>query len=77
MTQENNIIAEYITSQCEMRNINLCGNFEDWTKVAFSLADLGEDGRSLFHRLAGLDERYRQRPRVVFGIETRQQDFFT
>jgi len=54
-------IAEKITSQCEMRGINLCGNFEDWTKVAFSLADLGEDGRSLFHRLAGLDERYRQR----------------
>jgi len=54
-------IAENITRQCEMRGINLCGNFDSWTKVAFSLADLGEQGRSLFHRLAGLDERYRQR----------------
>jgi len=59
--KDNIIIAGYITSQCEMRGINLCGNFGDWTKVAFSLADLGEDGRPLFHRLASMDERYRQR----------------
>jgi len=58
---QNISIAEYIVRQCEMRGINLCGNFEDWTKVAFSLADLGEQGRPLFHRLASLDEHYRQR----------------
>jgi len=61
MTHENISIAEYITRQCEARNINLCGSFETWTKVAFALADLGEGGRPLFHRLAGLDERYSQR----------------
>jgi len=54
-------IAENITRQCEMRGINLCGNFESWTKVAFSLADFGEQGRPFFHRLASLDERYRRR----------------
>lgn len=54
-------IAEYITSQYEMRGINLCGNFEDWTKTAFALADLGEEGRQLFHRLASMDEHYRKR----------------
>lgn len=54
-------IAEYITTQCERRNINLAGNFEDWTKVGFALAELGEAGRPLFHRLASMDEHYRQR----------------
>lgn len=54
-------IAEYITSQCEQKGIDLCGNFEDWTKVAFALADLGEEGRPLFHHLARLDERYSER----------------
>jgi len=59
--QDNIQIAEYIVRQCEMRNINLCGSFETWTKVAFALADLGEDGRPLFHRFASMDEHYRQR----------------
>jgi len=58
---DNISIAEYIVSQCEMSGINLCGNFADWTKVAFALAELGEDGRPLFHRLSSLDEHYRQR----------------
>lgn len=58
-------IAEYLVSRCEMRNINLCGNFEDWTKVAFALADLGENGGPLFHRLASMDEHYRQRENEI------------
>lgn len=55
------MVAEYIINQCELRGINLCGNFEDWTKVAFALADLGEQGRPLFHRLASVSENYRRR----------------
>lgn len=54
-------LAEYITSQCERRGINLAGNFENWTKCAMALAELGEAGRPLFHRLASLSDNYRQR----------------
>lgn len=54
-------IAEYIANQCEVRNLNICGNFEDWTKVAFALADLGEQGRGIFHRIASISNNYRQR----------------
>lgn len=63
MNNDNNnlILAERITEECERRNINLCGNFEDWTKVAMSLADLGEAARELFHRLARLDDKYKER----------------
>ncbi|MGM9701580.1 MAG: DUF6371 domain-containing protein [Prevotella sp.] len=54
------IFAEKVVTECERRGINLCSNFQDWTKTAMALADLGEDGRSLFHRLASMDEKYKQ-----------------
>lgn len=53
--------ATRIVRECEYRGINLCGTFETWTKCAFALAELGEQGRELFHRLAMMDEKYRQR----------------
>lgn len=55
-----NIIAEKIVTECERRSINLCGSFDDWTKVAFSLAALGEQGRPLFHRLSRMDRKYKE-----------------
>ncbi len=51
--------AQHIVQQCLQRGINLCATFDDWTLVAFSLATLGEDGRSLFHSLASMDMSYR------------------
>lgn len=53
-------LAEKVVAECERRGINLCGNYQDWTNTAMALADLGDDGRSLFHRLASMDGKYRQ-----------------
>lgn len=57
---ENLNIAEKVAAECERRGISLCGNYQDWTNTAMALADLGEEGRSLFHRLASMDEKYKQ-----------------
>ncbi len=52
--------ANIIVSQCERRGINLCCDFESWTNIAFALSTLGEEGRPLFHRLACMDEAYKE-----------------
>lgn len=54
-------LAELITQECERTCTNLCSTFDDWTKCAMALATLGEDARSLFHRLAALDTQYKHR----------------
>ena len=50
-------LVQYIVNQ----GINLAESFEDWTKMAFSLSTLGEEGRSLFHAISSLSEKYNQR----------------
>ena len=50
-------LVQYIVNQ----GINLAESFEDWTKIAFSLSTLGEEGRSLFHAISSLSEKYNQR----------------
>ncbi len=60
MNKDNYNTAMLITNECERRNINLAGTYETWTKCAFALADLGEQGRELFHRLARLDSKYNE-----------------
>jgi hypothetical protein len=42
------------------RGISLAESFEDWTKLAFALSDLGEDGRQMFHAISSLSAKYRQ-----------------
>ena len=53
-------LAEKVVEECERRGINLCGNYQEGTSIAMALADLGKDGRGLFHRLASMDEKYNQ-----------------
>jgi len=44
---------EKLVSQIESRRIDLTAKYEDWVKIGFALTDaLGEEGRSLFHRLS-------------------------
>lgn len=50
-------LVQHIVSQ----GINIAESFEDWTKIAFSLSTLGEEGRSLFHAISSLSEKYDQR----------------
>lgn len=50
-------LVQHIVNQ----GINLAESFEDWTKIAFSLSTLGEEGRSLFHAISSLSEKYDQR----------------
>lgn len=50
-------LVQYIVSQ----GINLAESFEDWTKMAFSLSTLGEEGRSLFHAISSVSSKYNKR----------------
>ncbi len=52
--------AEALVSHCERTNTNLCSTFEDWTRIALAVSNLGEAGRPLFHRLARMDASYRE-----------------
>lgn len=53
--------ALYYVEQLETNNIDLTDSYDDWVKIGFSLASLGEDGRSLYHRVSALYGDYRER----------------
>lgn len=42
------------------RGVNLFGTFEEWTKGAFALSALGEDGRALFKGISKLSDKYHE-----------------
>ena len=43
------------------RGINLFGSFDEWTKGAFALSNLGEDGRGIFMSISSIADNYRER----------------
>lgn len=43
------------------RGINLFGSFDEWTKGAFALSSLGEEGREIFMAISSLADCYRER----------------
>jgi hypothetical protein len=57
-------MAEYnyqgLANEVVGSGISIAESFEDWTKLAFALSDLGEDGRLMFHAIASLSSKYRQ-----------------
>ena len=57
-------MAEYnyqgLANEVVSRGISLAESFEDWTKLAFALSYLGEDGRQMFHAISSLSTKYRQ-----------------
>lgn len=42
------------------RCINMFESFDDWTKGAFALSNLGEDGRAMFKSISKLSSRYNE-----------------
>ena len=42
------------------RGINMFESFDDWTKGAFALSNLGEDGRAMFKSISKLSSRYNE-----------------
>jgi hypothetical protein len=49
-----------LTNEVVSRRISLAESFDDWTKLAFALSDLGEDGRQMFHAISSFSAKYRQ-----------------
>lgn len=47
-----------LANEVELRGITLADTFEEWTKLAMSLAELGEQGREIFHQLSSMSEGY-------------------
>jgi hypothetical protein len=43
------------------RGISLADDFGNWTKLAFSLSTLGEDGRGIFKALSSMSDNYKER----------------
>jgi hypothetical protein len=42
-------------------NLNIAESYDDWTKLAFSLANLGENGRAMFNAISSLSEKYNEK----------------
>jgi hypothetical protein len=42
-------------------NLNIAESYEDWTKLAFSLANLGENGRAMFNAISALSDKYNEK----------------
>lgn len=47
-----------LVNEVVTRGINMFENFDDWTKGAFALSNLGEDGRVMFKSISKLSSRY-------------------
>lgn len=49
-----------LVNEVVTRGINMFESFEDWTKGAFALSNLGEDGRAMFKSISKLSSRYNE-----------------
>lgn len=49
-----------LANEVVRRGIDLFGTFEEWTKGAFALSELGEDGRALFKNISKLSDKYHE-----------------
>lgn len=47
-----------LVNEVVTRGINLFESFDDWTKGAFALSNLGEDGRCMFKSISKLSSKY-------------------
>lgn len=57
-----NIEYDYkgLANEVISRGISLAENFDDWTKLAFSLSNLGKDGREIFKSLSSMSDSYKE-----------------
>ena len=49
-----------LVNEVVTRGINMFESFDDWTKGAFALSNLGEDGRAMFKSISKLSSRYNE-----------------
>ena len=49
-----------LVNEVVTRGINMFESFDDWTKGAFALSNLGEDGRVMFKSISKLSSRYNE-----------------
>ena len=49
-----------LVNEVVTRGINMFESFDDWTKGAFALSNLGEDGRTMFKNIARLSAKYNE-----------------
>ena len=49
-----------LVNEVVTRGINMFENFDDWTKGAFALSNLGENGRAMFKSISKLSSRYNE-----------------
>ena len=49
-----------LVNEVVTRDINMFESFDDWTKGAFALSNLGEDGRAMFKNIARLSAKYNE-----------------
>lgn len=49
-----------LVNEVVTRGINMFESFDDWTKGAFALSNLGEDGRAMFKNIARLSAKYNE-----------------
>ena len=49
-----------LVNEVVFRNINMFDNFDNWTKGAFALSTLGEDGRPMFKSISKLSCKYNE-----------------
>ena len=49
-----------LVNEVVTRGINMFESFDDWTKGAFALSNLGEDGRAMFKSISKLCSRYNE-----------------
>lgn len=51
--------AKYVAEQVERDRIDITADYDDWLKIGFSLATMGEDGRNIFHRVSANHPEYK------------------
>jgi len=49
-----------LVNEVVTRGINMFENFDDWTKGAFALSNLGENGRAMFKSISKLSSRFNE-----------------
>ena len=49
-----------LANEVVRQGVDLFGTFDEWTKGAFALSGLGEDGRALFKNISKLSSKYHE-----------------
>ena len=53
--------VDRLVSELERNRIDITANYQDWIRIGFSLATLGEAGRQFYHRVSAMNPGYKPR----------------